>query len=246
MSTRLNKFVADCTGMSRRKADACIAAGDIRVNGKPGTVGMAVSPEKDKVTLKGQVLKPQRKVYVAFYKPKGVITTRSDPEGRKTIYDILPAQYQHLDPVGRLDRDSAGLLLLSNDGDFIQQLSHPRYAHKKVYRVKVNKTLTEEALQKLSVGILLQPENTLAVAQVQEIRDAKTVVLVLKTGLNRQIRRSFEVLGYTVSDIKRLSVAHIQLGNLRPGQARQLKPSELKPFAVRQTIPSRAPSRSRR
>lgn len=245
MSIRLNKFVADCTGVSRRKADAHIAAGDVLVNGKPTTVGTTITPDKDKVTFNGQILRPQRKLYVAFYKPKGVITTRSDPEGRKTIYDILPEQYHHLDPVGRLDRDSSGLLLLSNDGDFIQQLSHPRYAHQKVYRVKVNKALTEEVLQKLSAGVLLQPENTLAVAQVQEIRDAKTVVLVLKTGLNRQIRRSFEALGYMVTDIKRLSIAHIQLGNLRPSQIRQLKPSELKPFHRNPQTPSRAAKKSK-
>ncbi len=225
---RLNKWIADCTGVSRRKADTLIEEDHVRVNRKPPVLGQMIDPEKDKVTVEGKPLLPQKKYYIAFYKPPGYITTRSDPEGRKTIYDLLPLKYQDLDPAGRLDRSSSGLLLLSNDGEFIQKLSHPRYAHKKIYRVKVNTPLTPEVLQKLEAGILLQPENKLAQCQVQEIIEMKTVVLALTTGMNRQIRRCFEALGYEVESLKRIAFAGITLHQLRPGQTRQLKPSELK------------------
>lgn len=196
--------------------------------------------------MDGKPLSLQRKMYVAFYKPTGYITTRSDPEGRKTIYDLLPKKYHHLDPAGRLDRDSSGLLLLSNDGDFIQKLTHPRFAHDKVYRVKVDKLLTPEALRQLESGVLLAPENKLAQQKVREIRDRKTVVLALKTGFNRQIRRSFEALGYQVDSLKRILFAGIALEGLRPGQTRELKPSELKSFLSPSKKPSSQARRSQK
>jgi len=227
MSIRLNKHIADCTGISRRNADGLIDAGSVWVNGKRGVLGQTVDPRKDKVTMDGKPLVAQVKLYVAFYKPTGVLTTRHDPDGRKTIYDLIPEKYHHLDPVGRLDRESSGLILLSNDGNFVQKLSHPRYQHGKVYRVKVDKPLTVDILKQLEKGILLQPENALAQAKVQDVPDPKTVMLVLKTGMNRQIRRSFEALDYTVLGLKRTAIAGILLGNLTPGRLRQLKPSEL-------------------
>ncbi len=233
MDVRLNKYIADCTGISRRNADALIQEGKIRVNGKLPQVGQAVNPEKDKVFLEGKRLLPQRKQYIVFYKPAGYITTRSDPEGRKTIYDILPNKYQDLDPVGRLDRESSGLLMLTNDGMLAQRLSHPRYEHVKIYRVMVDKSLTMEILKQLEEGVLLQPENKLAKAKVKEVRDLKTVILELATGMNRQIRRSFEALGYQVKGLKRIGFAGLTLGSLKPGQARPLKPYELKRFMKR-------------
>lgn len=227
MNVRLNKYLADCTGISRRKADAWIAEGKVRVNRRPAQVGQTINSQSDHVWLDGKPVLPQRKLYVAFYKPAGYLTTRSDPEGRKTFYDLLPQKYQHLDPAGRLDRESSGLLLLTNDGDLLYRLTHPQFEHAKMYKVTVNKTLTPEVLQKLEAGILLQPEDRLAHARVMEIRDMKSVVLSLTTGMNRQIRRSFEALGYEVVRLKRVSFAGVALGQLRPGKARELKPSEL-------------------
>lgn len=227
MSVRLNKYIGDCTGISRRKADDLIRDGRVQVNGKPAEVGQSVLPEKDKVSLDGKPLTPQRKRYVLFHKPPGYITTRSDPEGRKTIYDLLPDAYRSMDPVGRLDRDSSGLLLLSNDGEFIQKMTHPRFSHQRTYKVVVNKPLTEAVLGQLEAGILLQPENQQAVSRVQEVIDLKTVVLNLSTGMNRQIRRSFEALGYDVVKLKRTAFAGLTLGKLAPGKTRELKPREV-------------------
>jgi 23S rRNA pseudouridine2605 synthase len=242
MATRLNKYVADCTGHSRRKADELIAAGKVKVNGKPAQVGQTINPVKDKVALEGQLLAEQKKRYILFHKPAGLITTRHDPEGRKTIYDSLPEKYHDLDPVGRLDRDTSGLLILSNDGKFVQELTHPRYEHQKTYRVSVDKTLTPEVLRQLEAGIHLMPEDKLATSNIQEIRDGKTVVIALKTGMNRQIRRCFEAVGYTVTDLKRLAFAGFTLGQLRPGQSREIKPFELRPYLNPRTEkPARKP-----
>ncbi len=228
MSVRLNKFIADCTGLSRRKADELIAEGKVRVNRKPAEVGQAIHPDKDTVTLDGKRLEQQKKLYVLFYKPPGCITTRSDPEGRRTVYDYLPEKYHHLDPVGRLDRDSSGLLLLTNDGELIMQLTHPRYEHQKVYRVTVNKTLNEHIVNKVQTGVTLEPENKLATQKVLEIIDKHTLVLSLKTGMNRQIRRVFEALGYEVTALKRTAFAGIILQQLRPGESRPLKLGEIR------------------
>ncbi len=247
MSVRLNKFIADCSGISRRKADTLIEEQAVRVNGKPATLGQTINPDEDKVTLRGQLLVPERKRYIVFHKPKNCITTRHDPEGRKTIYDWLPEALKTLDPVGRLDRDSTGLLLMSNDGTFVQRLSHPRYAHNKVYRVKLNQNVTESILHQLEAGIVLEPEGKLAVAHVQEVVDLKTVILVLKTGMNRQIRRSFEALGYSVLGLKRTAFAGITLGKLKPGEYRELKPGELKqlmPTASRKPLSRKPKKRS--
>jgi 23S rRNA pseudouridine2605 synthase len=228
MSVRLNRFIADCTGISRRKADELLAAGQVSVNGKIAVIGQVVIPEKQQVRLQGKLLQLQKKRYLLFHKPTGTITTRSDPEGRKTIYDLLPEKYHDLDPAGRLDRESSGVLLLSNDGDFLQTVTHPKFAHEKVYRVGVRQHLTAEALTQLEKGILLEPESKLAIHQVREIRDGKTVVLTLKTGINRQIRRSFEALSYEVTHLKRTSFAGITLGSLPPGKCRELKPAEVR------------------
>lgn len=238
---RLNRFIADCTGHSRRKADELIADGKVKVNRKVASVGQVIDPHKDTVVLDGKIIEAQRKVYLLFHKPKDVISTKKDPEGRKTIYDFLPEHLHHVDPVGRLDRDSSGLLLLSNDGDFVQQLTHPKYQHKKVYKVTTNKPLTEKILQKLAAGILLMPENQLAQATVEDWPEVDTVVLVLTTGLNRQIRRCFEALGYTVKGLKRIRHGNITLGHIKPGDFRPLKPSE-----VRALLPPKSLSTKRR
>lgn len=225
---RLNRYIAACTGISRRKVDVLIANGDVVVNGKVAQVGQSIVPGKDKISLSGETVVPQRIEVILFHKPKGVLSTRHDPEGRKTIYDLLPKQYYNLDSAGRLDRNSTGLMLLSNDGNLIQRLTHPSFDHKKQYRVKVNKTLTEGALAKLQEGVTLYPENKQARCQVKSVTDTKTVVLVLKTGLNRQIRRMFEALGYEVTDIKRTAFAGLILGDLAPGAWRKLTPREFR------------------
>ena len=227
MAIRLNKYIADCTGISRRNADALITEQAVLVNQKPALLGQTINPDKDNITLHGKRLLPQKKLYVIFYKPAGYLTSRSDPGGRRTIYDLLPEKYHHLDPVGRLDRDSSGFLMLTNDGFLLQTLTHPRYEHEKQYRVRVNKSLTPQVLEKLQAGVLLEPEHKKAVSQVTSVEDLTTVTLTLKTGMNRQIRRTFMALGYEVTSLKRLAMAGMTLGKLRPRETRLLKPTEV-------------------
>jgi 23S rRNA pseudouridine2605 synthase len=224
---RLNKYIADCTGVSRRQADSLIESGEIRVNQQPGLIGQSINPAQDKVTQKGKPLVVQKKIVVMLYKPSGYLTTRDDPEGRKTIYSMLPATLHHLDPVGRLDKDSSGLLLLTNDGTLLNTLTHPKFQHSKLYRVQVDKVLSHHCLTQIETGILLHPEEVMAQALVTSIPDKYTVTLSLRTGFNRQIRRSFEALGYTVKHIKRIEFAGLQLGPLKRGDHRLLKPHEL-------------------
>ena len=224
---RLNRYLAQSTGLARRKADEAIEEGRVKVNGKLGQTGQIIQPGKDKVSLDGKTVEHKRRfTTIRFFKPKGVITTRTDPEGRKTIYDCLPEKYHKLDPIGRLDRDSVGLLLLTDDGDLLHQLSHPSFGHAKRYKVTVDKPLTHSVLQELEKGITLKPEDVVAQCQISQIETPFTVVVQLTTGYNRQIRRSFEAVGYTVTQLKRLSFGPITLDKLAMGECKELTLTE--------------------
>jgi 23S rRNA pseudouridine2605 synthase len=250
MSMRLNQFLAQAIGVSRRGADTLIAEGQVKVNGKRAEVGQVVHSVLDKIEHKGQVCHLAKRQYIMLNKPKGLISTRKDPQQRKTIYDILPPEYADLRSAGRLDRNTTGLLILSNDGDFLNQLIHPRHQWAKKYRVIVDKPIKSAALMGLQNGVMLQPENKKAVLSVVEQRDEVTVVVSTKTGYYRQIRRMFELEGYEVLDLKRLSIGPIEMRGLKPGETRPLTLSErntilktvatkLKSKASRQT-PSRS------
>jgi 23S rRNA pseudouridine2605 synthase len=227
---RLNQFLAQATGLSRRKADEAIAAGHVRVNKRPAQVGQLVDPAKDTITYQGKPISLARPISILFYKPVGCVTTRHDPEGRRTIYDWLPEAYHALKPAGRLDKNSSGVLVLSNHGPLLQRLVHPRYEHDKHYRVTVSKKLTPEVLRAIEAGIPFEPEGKMAEQQVRQVVDETTVVLVLKTGFNRQIRRVFLALGYEVTALKRVMMAGFVLGKLKPGEHRILKPYEVNRF----------------
>ncbi|MCA9798319.1 MAG: rRNA pseudouridine synthase [Cyanobacteria bacterium HKST-UBA06] len=231
---RLNQFVAQQGQLSRRKADEAIMDGRVTVNGRPAEVGQKVHPHLDKIFLDKQPLTLQKQQYVVFHKPKGVLTTASDPKDRQTIYDVLPNQYKHLKPAGRLDRNTSGLLILSNDGDFLNHLMHPSFGHKKLYRVTVDKKLTRTVLEQLEAGVWFEAEQVHAKAVVAEIHDVHKIDLSLTTGYNRQVRRMFEALGYTVVTLKRLAIGHVQLGNLSPGQCRPLSLRDRQAFLRKQ------------
>jgi 23S rRNA pseudouridine2605 synthase len=230
---RLNKVIAASGLCSRRKADELIAQGAVKVNGvKVTEQGFKVlNPFSDKIEVNGRSLKIQQHVRtVAFYKPVGIITTRSDERGRKTIYDVLPEELHHLDPAGRLDRKTAGLLFLSNDGDFLYQMTHPKYSLPKVYRVRLNKIpANADALAaKLLEGVFFEEEQKMARAEevFQILPDTFGVTLV--TGMNRQVRRMFEALGFDVVALKRVSIGAFVLSGLQPGEWRDLKFNEVK------------------
>lgn len=227
---RLNKFIASSGLCSRRKADEMIEAGKVFVNGKiVKELGFQVGP-KDKVVIDKQLIKPQRHEYYKFYKPAGYITTSDDEKGRKTIYDVLPKELRHLKPVGRLDKDSTGLLILTNDGELINQLTHPSVKVTKVYTVSVVGKITIIDLETLAKGIEIEKGKiAYADARVIEFDKNETMLqVVLTQGLNRQIRKMFDYLGHPVVSLKRIQHATIGLEGLKRGQVRMIKASQLK------------------
>jgi 23S rRNA pseudouridine2605 synthase len=224
---RLNKYMADSGLMSRREADTWIQDGRVSLNGKIVTeLGLKINPQQDKIQVDGKPLHPASKLYYAFHKPKDTLCAKKDPQDRRTIYDWLPPELQGLDPVGRLDRDSTGLLLLSNDGEWVQKLTHPKYNWVKVYQLTVSEPWTESQLDTLGKGILLQPEGKLAQFHTLEITGNTTAKMALITGYNRQIRRMMEAVGQTVTKLKRIQFGPILLKRLEPGGVRPLIRSE--------------------
>ena len=226
MSTiRLNAFLASATGCSRRQADADIASGFVRVNDQRGEVGQQVDPATARVTVRGRpVMVPTAHTYVALNKPVGYVCTRSDPQGRPTIYDLLPAELHRCKPVGRLDYDSEGLILLSDDGDFINQMTHPRYEHEREYEVRFSLPITSDLLRQWQHGVPLE-EGLAKVDSIEQV-DERTVRLVLHQGWNRQLRRMAGVLGLAIGRLRRIRVGNIALGKLQSGSHRLLPPPQ--------------------
>lgn len=227
---RLNKYIADCGIASRRQADELIKSGAVTVNGDViDTPGVSIT-SKDIIKVKGKVLKPEKKEYVAFYKPAGYITTTNDEKGRKTIYDILPDRLRNLKPAGRLDKDTTGLIILTNDGELIQKLTHPKKRVPKVYQVIAEGKLNQEDLNKFSKGIELEPGKTAyAEAIIIDYENQQTTLqMTLYQGYNRQVRRMLEVVGHPVAALKRVSHASIQLAGLKKGKFRYISPKEIR------------------
>ena len=223
---RLNKYLADCGICSRREADRMIEAGRVIVNGVPAQMGMRIS-EMDDITVDGRPLdKKDRKVVLAYYKPVGVTCTEKDKYAEKTIRDAIdyPIRVTY---AGRLDKDSEGLLLLTNDGDLINVLMRAANYHEKEYLVRVNKPITDTFLQKMAEGVFLKELNV-QTRPCQVEKEGKFVFrIVLTQGLNRQIRRMCRALGFDAQGIKRVRVANITIGKLKPGNYRLLTAEEL-------------------
>ncbi len=228
--TRLNKYIASSGLCSRRKADELIESGVVLVNGKRVTeLGFSVQP-KDKVFVNGKLIHPVRHEYYRFYKPAGYITTSEDEKGRKTIYDLIPENLHHLKPVGRLDRESTGLIILTNDGDLINELTHPSVKVPKLYRVSINGKITQNDIDKMYKGIEIEPgKKAYAEVDVLDIDNNHTVMeVMLYQGLNRQIRKMFEHLGFEVLTLKRIQHATLNLDGLKRGDVKPIKPQQIK------------------
>ncbi|OQY39533.1 MAG: hypothetical protein B6226_01685 [Candidatus Cloacimonetes bacterium 4572_65] len=222
---RINKFIATSTGFSRRKADEMVLAGKVKVNGEICTVlSTVISNNTDKVEIDGKVLELDKpKLYILLNKPKGYVVSRSDEYGRKTIYDILPKELFALKPVGRLDRNSEGLILLTNDGDLANKILHPKYKLDKTYRVVIAGTLSKEQLTKLRTGVDIGDYVTQPCAiYVRKKSDkATTLKFIIHEGKKRQIRRMLEEVESRVITLKRTQIGDIkseklELGNWRP------------------------------
>lgn len=228
--TRLNKYIASSGICSRRKADELIEQGDVSVNGKKvKELGFLVS-EKDKVFIGTDLIRPKKLEYYRFYKPAGYITTADDEKGRKIIYDLLPPNMHNLKPVGRLDKDSSGLIILTNDGDLINELTHPSIKVPKVYIVSINGKIHLHHLEKMASGIEIE-EGKIAYADTMiiESENKRTVMqITLYQGLNRQIRKMLAALGFEVTSLKRIQHATIDLDGLKKGQFKPIKPQQIK------------------
>lgn len=221
---RLQKFLSAAGVCSRRKGETFILAGRVTVNGERiTTLGTQVDPDADRVAVDGKpaTLKSEH-VYLALHKPEGYVTSCDHP-GERIVLDLVESD-RRLFPVGRLDKESTGLLLLTDDGRIHHRLSHPSFDHEKEYEVTVDKALTPGVLKKLGRGLVIQGKKTRP-AQVKKL-SANRFLIILREGRNRQIRRMVGKVGHTVRHLKRTRVAHIQLGNLKKGSWRHLKTAE--------------------
>lgn len=215
---RLNKFIAQATGLSRRAADTAISEGRALIDGQPATLGTEVT-DSNTVVFDGKPLTAHTdKLTLLLNKPVGYVCSRNG-QGSKTIYDIIPSQYHHLKPVGRLDKDSSGLLLLTNDGDLAYELTHPSKHKIKIYEIELDKALTPLHRQMIQdYGITLDDGvSKLALGRREEGDDRKWQV-TMHEGRNRQIRRTFASLGYTVTALHRTNFGSWALHGLKPGE----------------------------
>lgn len=228
---RLQKIMAQSGLGSRRTCEELIASGRVSINGRTATLGEKADVRRDRILVDGQPLSlPQEFIYIAIYKPRGVLSTVTSPDPRQTVRDLvdLPGQFY---PVGRLDVDSEGLMLLTNDGELTNRLTHPRYGHEKEYRVLVARRPDEEQLKTWRRGVVLPEGYRTAPAEVyteQSSGKGMWLRVTLKEGRKRQIRETGSVLGLPVVKIIRIRIGSLYLGSLKPRQWRHLSPEEVK------------------
>ncbi|MFP6638873.1 MAG: pseudouridine synthase [Myxococcota bacterium] len=229
---RLQKLLAAAGFSSRRGAEELIRAGRVTVNGRRAGVGDRADPSRDEVALDGERIRPERPLYWVLNKPTGVVTTVRDPHGRSTVMQFLPEGLGRIHPVGRLDRDSSGLLLMTNDGELTQQLLHPSRESEKEYRVHVKGELEPRTLERLRRGVRLDdgPSAPVHVGSVRFEADSQTsrLLLTLTEGRKRQIRRTLFRLGHPVRKLTRIRIGPLRLGRLAVGAARPLRSEEVR------------------
>lgn len=217
MSVRINKYIAQATGLSRRAVDEAIQQNRVTVNGSLPTLGQAVSDE-DTVILDGQQVTSKKSlVTILFHKPAGYVCSR-DGQGSQAVYDLLPAEYHELKTVGRLDKDSSGLLLLTNDGQLAHQLTHPGFQKKKVYQIELSKPLQPTDQAKIEQGIELED----GISLLRLKGEGKTWQVTMFQGRNRQIRRTFAALRYTVTKLHRTQFGDYRLGKITSGECQNV------------------------
>ncbi len=253
MNERLQKILSRAGLGSRRACDELILQGRVTVNGQVAVPGQKADPQEDVIRVDGQRvrLRPVKKVYIALYKPRGVLTTTRENDSRPTVRDLVPVE-GYLYPVGRLDYESEGLVLLTNDGDLTNRLTHPRYQHEKEYSVLVGREPTPEQLEALRHGIVLEDGHRTAPAKVR-LRETipgkgTWLTLVLTEGRKRQIREMCARVGLPVKRLIRVRIGNLRLGKMRPKEWRHLTPGEvraLKKYAA-SPPPSRRGKKSRR
>ncbi len=229
---RLQKYMALCGVASRRAAEDMITAGQVTVNSHPVTeLGTKIDPEKDRVTVSGKaIFPPQKNVYIMLNKPRGYVTTAKDNFDRKTVLDLMPKDVGRVFPVGRLDYDSEGLLLLTNDGDLTYRLTHPSHEITKTYLVLVSGTPDEAALNNLRNGVFIDGRKTMPAKAVLKRTEADKSVLqiTISEGRNRQVRKMCDAVGHEVLRLRRVAEGPLKLGDLKSGEWRFLTENEVK------------------
>lgn len=236
---RIQKIIAESGMCSRRKAEEFIAAGKVKVNGHPCSLGDKAIPGKDLITVDGNkilVAKRRNLYYIMLHKPRGYVTTMNDELDRKCVTELLSDFPERVYPVGRLDKNSEGLLLLTNDGNFANDIMHPSKHVSKTYRVTVRPDINDEQLVQLASGVVIDGRKTAECSVVVLDKQPSRVVLqmTIHEGRNRQIRKMCEAVGLEVARLKRTAIGPLKLGMLQPGEYRELKPDELR--AIRTAI----------
>lgn len=225
---RLQKFLADCGVASRRGAEKLITQGVVKCNGVVVTeLGTSIDPNSDQIAVNNNLVKPLQLGIVLLNKPTGVITTMRDPHGRRCVADLLPKRFRGYVPVGRLDYESSGLIVMTNDGELANLLLHPRYESEKIYRVKVEGRIPNGVLEKIERGVTLNDGPIRARVKVLNDAQNSTVLEVrIHEGRNRIIRRMMDAVGFPVLELERISHGPFRLGRMRPGEIRVLQERE--------------------
>ncbi|MBS5937569.1 rRNA pseudouridine synthase [Clostridium sartagoforme] len=235
MEERLQKYMARCGVASRRKCEEIILSGEVKINDNiVSELGVKIDPEKDTVTYKGNIIKPEEnKLYIMLNKPEGYITSVKDEKGRKTILDLVKVE-ERIYPIGRLDYDSSGLILLTNDGDIYNKIIHPRVNIGKKYIATCRGEFSKEEIKRFESGIdiggYITADAKMTLLDIEKKNNSvnSVVEIIIHEGKNRQIRRMCEALGHEVLSLKRVEVGNIKLGYLKKGQWRDLTEEELK------------------
>lgn len=233
MEVRIQKIIAESGYCSRRKAEELIEQGAVTVNGRPCALGDKADAARDVIKVHGETVGkvPVEKRYIMLNKPRGYITTMADEQGRKTAADLLEGVEERVVPVGRLDRNSEGLLLFTNDGNFANEITHPSKHVSKTYRVTIDGRVSEDQLMRLSSGVELDDGTVTMPCTVNVITEEpeRTVLrMVIRQGLNRQIRRMCTAVGLNVGRLRRVAIGGVKLGMLKPGEWRDLTKEELR------------------
>ena len=239
---RLQKFIAQCGIASRRKAEEMITQGKVKINGKTAVLGDKVT-SADKVTLSGRriVMPKTHYRYIMLNKPRGFVTTMSDERGRKCVAELVSNVGERVYPIGRLDKDSEGLLIFTNDGEFANKIMHPRNNIYKIYRVTVRPSISEDQLVKLETGVELDGKKTApAIVHVVHQEPGRVVLeMILHEGKNREIRRMCDAVGLEVARLKRTQIGGVKMGMLKQGDWRDLTEKEVKNLLVNPIVNGR-------
>ena len=232
MKERIQKILSEAGVCSRRKAEELIRAGAVKVDGHPAHIGQQIDPHQHRITVDGELIytrKKKEKHYIALNKPRGFVTTMSDEMGRKTVFDLVSDLGTRVYPIGRLDKNSEGIILLTDDGEFANMMMHPKYQISKRYRVTVDSAVSDDIVSELATGVVIDGKMTApAIINVVSASSDRTVMeMTIREGRNRQIRKMCEAVGLNVKRLKRTMIGPLKLSMLQPGEYRELTRAEV-------------------